>query len=70
MSYRELTMIDVREVLRRWAAGQSTRKIARETSVAQSRPSARARPAVSETVLLLTRTLAAVSRLLLPSKSL
>ena len=31
MSYRELTMIDVREVLRRWAAGQSTRKIARET---------------------------------------
>ena len=33
MSYRELTMIDVREVLRRWAAGQSTRKIARETSV-------------------------------------
>jgi transposase len=31
MSYRELTMIDVREVLRRWAAGQATRKIARET---------------------------------------
>lgn len=31
MSYRELTMIDVREVLRRWAAKQSTRKIARET---------------------------------------
>jgi len=31
MSYRELTMIDVREVLRRWGAGQSTRKIARET---------------------------------------
>ncbi len=31
MSYRELTMIDVREVLRRWAARQSTRKIARET---------------------------------------
>jgi hypothetical protein len=29
MSYRELTMMDVREVLRRWAAGQSTRKIAR-----------------------------------------
>jgi transposase len=31
MPYRELTMMDVREVLRRWAAGQSTRKIARET---------------------------------------
>jgi transposase len=32
MSYRELTMIDVHEILRRWAAGQSTRKIAREAS--------------------------------------
>src|SRR5262245_1891106 len=31
MSYRELSMIDVHEVLRRWAAGQSSRKIARET---------------------------------------
>ena len=31
MPYRELTMIDVREVLRRWQAGQSHRKIARET---------------------------------------
>lgn len=31
MSYRELTMIDVKELLRRWAAGQSKRKIARET---------------------------------------
>jgi transposase len=31
MSYRELSMIDVKEVLRRWAAGQSNRKIARET---------------------------------------
>jgi len=30
MSYRELTMIDVHEALRRWAAGQSIRKIARE----------------------------------------
>src|SRR5690606_353099 len=28
---RELTMIDVREVLRRWQAGQSTRAIARES---------------------------------------
>lgn len=31
MSYRELSMIDVTEVLRRWAAGHSMRKIARET---------------------------------------
>jgi len=31
MTYRELTMIDVREVLRRWSAGQSNRQIARET---------------------------------------
>jgi transposase len=30
MSFRELTMIDVREVLRRWQAGQSERQIARE----------------------------------------
>jgi transposase len=31
MSYRELAMIDVKEVLRRWSAGHSNRKIARET---------------------------------------
>jgi transposase len=31
MSFRELTMIDVREVLRRWQAGQSARQIARES---------------------------------------
>ena len=31
MSYRELSMIDVKEFLRRWAAGQSNRKIARDT---------------------------------------
>ena len=31
MSYRELTMIDVREVLRRWAAGQGDRQIGRDT---------------------------------------
>ena len=31
MSYRELTMIDIQGDLRRWAAGQSARKIARET---------------------------------------
>lgn len=31
MSYRELTMIDVKELLRRWSAGHSQRKIARET---------------------------------------
>jgi transposase len=30
MSFRELTMIDVREVLRRWQAGQSARQIGRE----------------------------------------
>jgi transposase len=33
MSYRELTMIDVREVLRRWQAEQSVRQIARETGI-------------------------------------
>ncbi len=33
MSYRELTMIDVKEVLRRWQAGQSIRKIGRETGI-------------------------------------
>jgi transposase len=32
MSYRELTMIDVKELLRRWAAGQSNRMIARDAS--------------------------------------
>ena len=31
MTYRELTMIDIREVLRRWAAGHSNRQIARDT---------------------------------------
>lgn len=31
MSYRELTMIDVKELLRRWAARQSNRKIERDT---------------------------------------
>lgn len=31
MTYRELTMIDVHEVLRRWTAGHSARKIARES---------------------------------------
>jgi len=31
MSYRELTMIDVKEVLRRWVAGHSNRKIAHDT---------------------------------------
>jgi hypothetical protein len=30
MSFRELHMIDVREVLRRWQAGQSARQLARE----------------------------------------
>jgi len=31
MSYRELSMIDVKELLRRWSAGHSNRKIAHET---------------------------------------
>jgi transposase len=31
MTYRELSMIEVRELLRRWSAGHSNRKIARET---------------------------------------
>ncbi len=33
MSFRELTMIDVKEVLRRWQAGQSARQMARERVV-------------------------------------
>lgn len=33
MSYRELTMIEVREVLRRWQAAQSLREMARETGL-------------------------------------
>src|SRR5512139_324307 len=33
MAFRELTMIDVKEVLRRWSAAQSDRKIAREGCV-------------------------------------
>lgn len=33
MSYRELTMIEVREVLRRWQAGQALREMARETGL-------------------------------------
>jgi len=33
MTYRELTMMDVKELLRRWAAGHSNRKIARETGM-------------------------------------
>ena len=33
MSFREITMQDIREVLRRYQAGQSTRQIARETGL-------------------------------------
>jgi transposase len=33
MPYRELTMIDVKEVLRRWSAGHGDRKIGREAGV-------------------------------------
>ena len=35
MAYRELTMIDVKEVLRRWTAGQTDRQIARDTGTAR-----------------------------------
>jgi transposase len=35
MSFRELTMIDVKEVLRRWSAGQSARHMAREGVVSR-----------------------------------
>src|SRR6187401_3741642 len=35
MSFRELTMIDVKEVLRRWAAGQSARQMARDGVVSR-----------------------------------
>jgi predicted DNA-binding transcriptional regulator YafY len=35
MSFRELTIIDVKEVLRRWAAGQSARQMAREGVVSR-----------------------------------
>ena len=31
MSYRELPMIDVKEILRRWSAGQGDRQIGRDT---------------------------------------
>ncbi len=33
MSYRELTMIDIKEVLRRWSAKQSLHQIARESGI-------------------------------------
>src|SRR5262249_24623046 len=33
MAFRELIMLDIKEVLRRWSAGQSERKIDRETGV-------------------------------------
>ena len=33
MAFREPTMIDVKEVLRRWTAGQTDRKIARDAGV-------------------------------------
>lgn len=35
MSFRELTVIDVKEVLRRWAAGRSARQIARDGVVSR-----------------------------------
>lgn len=36
MTYRELTMIDVREVLRRWSAGHSNRQIALQTGAGRN----------------------------------
>ena len=33
MPYRELTMIEIKEVLRRWQAEQSDRRIQRETGI-------------------------------------
>ncbi len=36
MSFRELTMIEVKEVLRRWTAGQSARQMAREGVVSRN----------------------------------
>src|SRR3954462_6187937 len=33
VSFRELTMIEVREVIRRWQAKQSLREVARETGL-------------------------------------
>jgi hypothetical protein len=33
MSFRELSMIEIREVLRRWSAGQAVRAVGRETGV-------------------------------------
>ena len=33
MSFRELSMIEIREGLRRWTAGQAVRAVARETGV-------------------------------------
>jgi hypothetical protein len=47
MSYRELSMIDVKEVLRRVAAGQSAREIARQGVVSRRKKRRRGRTAVS-----------------------
>lgn len=33
MSFRELSTIEIQEVLRRWSAGQAVRAVARETGV-------------------------------------
>ncbi len=33
MAFREILMIEVKEVLRRWLAGQAQRKIARDTGI-------------------------------------
>jgi transposase len=66
MSFRELTMIDVLEVLRRWQAGQSTRAIARD-GVADRKTAARYIHAAlasgfTETTVLDNAVVAAVAR--------
>jgi hypothetical protein len=50
MSFRELSMIDVKEVLRRWQAGQSARQMAREGVVGR-RTAARYLDAAKELVV-------------------
>ena len=56
MPYRELSMIDVKEVLRRWSAGHGDRKIARESgadrkTIARYTNAARPRDAVRRAAL-------------------
>ena len=52
MSFREITMQDVREVLRRRQAGQSARRIARETGLDRKTVGRYLEQAAAEVVLL------------------